>query len=140
MKTKALKKEQIKVNWHLIDATNQVLGRLSTKVAALLRGKGKVLYSSNLVCGDKVVIINCDKIKITGKKLHDKMYYSHSGYGGGFNQKNMAYHMEKDSTFVVRQSIKGMLPITKLRSKYMANLYLYRDDNQKHTAQVKLEK
>ncbi len=140
MQTQALKKEQIKTNWHIIDATDKVLGRVSTQVASLLRGKGKVLYSANLVCGDKVVVINCDKIKITGKKLQDKMYYSHSGFGGGFNQKNMAYHMKKDSTFVVRQSIKGMLPITKLRDRYMANLYLYKDENQAHTAQIKLEK
>lgn len=138
MKTQAVKKNQIETKWHLIDATDQALGRLSTTVSKLLMGKNKVAYSPNLVCGDKVVVINTDKIKITGNKLLDKMYYSHSGFGGGFKQKNMEYHMTKDSTFVVKESVKGMLPISKLRNRYMANLYLYKGADHSHTAQIKL--
>ncbi len=137
MKTETISKKQIKQDWHLFDAKDFVLGRLSTKVASILMGKEKTTYSPNLVSGDKVVIINSDKIQVTGKKLSDKLYRRHSGYGGGFKERNLEYFMKKDSTFVIKEAVSGMLPKNKLRDKLMLNLYVYKGEEHPHAGQVK---
>ena len=137
MKTETISKKKIETNWHLFDAKDFVLGRLSTKVAGILMGKEKTTYSPNLITGDKVVIINSDKIQVTGKKLADKLYRRHSGYGGGFKERNLEYYMKKDSTFVIKEAISGMLPKNKLREKLMLNLYVYKSEEHPHAGQIK---
>lgn len=137
MKTETVSSKDIITNWHLFDAKDFVLGRLSTKVAEILMGKTKTNYSPNLVTGDKVVIVNSNKIQITGNKLEDKLYRRHSGYGGGFKERNLEYYMKKDSTFVLKESISGMLPKNKLREKLLLNLYIYKGEEHPHTAQIK---
>lgn len=137
MNTETPKKKNLNQKWHLFDAKVYVLGRLSTEVAILLMGKNKVDFVYNLINGDKVVIINCDKINFTGNKLADKLYRRHSGFGGGFKERNLEYYMKIDSTFVVREAVSGMLPKNKLRDKLLANLYLYKDDKNPHSGQIK---
>jgi large subunit ribosomal protein L13 len=137
MKTTVTKKNEIKRDWHLIDAKGLSLGRLSAGIAKLLIGKDKAVYTPNMVSGDKVVVINSDKVKLTGNKLQDKMYYRHSGYAGGFKEHNAAYHMAKNSTFVIEKAVYGMLPKNRLRDRMMTNLYIYKDSKHPHEAQIK---
>ena len=113
---------------HAIDAKNQVLGRLAVKVANLLRGKDKPDFVPYKDCGDRVEIINTDKIKVTGKKLKQKIYYSHSGYPGGIKEKTLEEKLAEDSRQVVRKAIYGMLPKNKLRDKLIKKLTLYKED------------
>lgn len=113
---------------HKIDATNKVLGRLATEVANLLRGKGKPEFVYHMDVGDEVVIINTDKIKVTGKKLDQKIYYHHTGYPGGIKEIKLVKALEKDSRVVVRKAIYGMLPKNKLRDKVIKKLKLYKGE------------
>ncbi|MFH1612009.1 MAG: 50S ribosomal protein L13 [bacterium] len=111
---------------HTIDATNKILGRLATEVAVLLRGKNKPEFVNYMDKGDKVIIINTDKIKVTGKKTEDKIYYWHSGYPGGIKERNFADFMERDSREVIRRAVYGMLPKNRLRDKVIKKLELYK--------------
>lgn len=90
-----------------------------------------------MVTGDKVVVINTDKLKLTGSKLTDKKYYRHSGYANGKKVRTADYYMQKDSTFVLRNAVSGMLPKNKLRDRFLNNLYVYKDEKHEHTAQIK---
>ncbi len=136
MKTYSAKPTDIKSNWWLIDAEGVVLGRLAAHVATLLRGKHKPLYSPNLDCGDHVVIINADKVKITGKKLTDKKYYRHTGYPGGIKEDT------PESIFrgefpqrVVEKAIKRMLPKGTLGNQQYSKLRVYAGAEHPHEAQ-----
>lgn len=131
--TKQNKKEKA---WHLLDAKEYVLGRLATKATSLLMGKHNPQFSANLLNGDSVVVINADKIKFTGKKTDQKKYRRHSGFAGGFKEHNLAYHLKKDSRFVIQKAVLGMLPKNKLRDKVIKNLYIYKDENHPHKGQV----
>jgi large subunit ribosomal protein L13 len=111
-----------------IDATNKILGRLAVEVANLLRGKNKTDFVPYLDKGDEVVIINTDKIKVTGRKLKQKIYYRHSGYPGGLKETRLEEALEKDSREVVRKAIYGMLPKNKLRDKIIKKLKLYKGE------------
>jgi large subunit ribosomal protein L13 len=137
MKTKTTKKKELTYNWHILDAKDQVLGRLATQVATLLTGKHKTNYSPNIITGDKVIILNSDLISLTGNKVEDKKYYTHSGYPKGLKERNAAYFLEKDSTYIVKTAISGMLPKNKLRKKYLANLYVYKGQEHPHHGQIK---
>ena len=111
MKTFSLKREQIKKNWVLIDATNAVLGRLAVISVNILRGKNKTTYTPNQDCGDNLIIINSDKIALTGKKASDKIYYKHTGYPGGIKETNSIKMKEKNkSTDIIKLAIKRMIP------------------------------
>lgn len=136
MKTTVTKKVNIEQKWHLLDASKYSLGRLASETAKLLIGKDKTYYTPNMVVGDKVVIVNSDKVQITGNKMQDKMYYRHSGFAGGFKEHNLSYHMKKDSRFVIFEAVGGMLPKNKLRDKMLLNLHVYKDNNHKHEAQL----
>ncbi len=140
MKTFSLKKSNAKNDWQLIDAQNQPLGRLSTKVATILMGKNKPNYTPHIIGGDKVIVINAAKIKITGKKLTDKIYYRHSGYPGGIKSISLKDQMEKDPTKVIARSVGGMLPKNKLAAKMLANLKIYTDNHHPHQAQINYKK
>jgi len=113
--------------WFVIDATNQVLGRLATRVARMLIGKDKASFTPYLDSGDHVVVINADKIKMTGNKVEQKMYYSHSGYPGGLKEVPAKRVRETKPEWVVREAIVGMLPKNKLRARRAKKLRVYRD-------------
>ena len=134
-KTKSLKKEDAKKEWLLVDATNETLGRFSSKVAKILRGKHKPSFTPHVNCGDYVVVINAEKIKLTGKKFENKEYVSHSGYPGGQKIKTAKQIFDKNPSNLVEKAIKGMLPKTRLGSSIFSNLKVYTGEIHKHTAQ-----
>jgi large subunit ribosomal protein L13 len=136
MKTFSLRTEDAKANWVEIDAEGKTLGRLASDVAVRLMGKDKPSYTAHVVCGDKVIVTNCAKIKVTGNKMTDKMYYSHSGYPGGLKEINLKDLMVKDPTAAVRHAVKGMLPKNKLQAEMLKNLKLYAGAEHNHAAQV----
>ena len=111
---------------HTIDATGKILGRLAVEIANLLRGKGKPEFVSYLDVGDEVDVINTDKIKVTGQKLKNKMYYRHSGYPGGIKEINLEDSLKKDSREVIHKAVYGMLPKNKLRDKVIKKLKLFK--------------
>lgn len=135
MKTFSPKKEDIKRNWYLIDAEGQVLGRLATKIANLLRGKDKVTFSPHMDCGDYVVVINADKVKLTGRKEYLKKYYSHSGFPGALKEITAEKLRVKKPTKILELAVKGMLPKNKLRDGMMSKLKLFEGAEHTHEAQ-----
>jgi len=135
MKTTALRSQDIEQKWFLIDCSNQTLGRLSVRVANILRGKTKPEYTPNADVGDFVVLINAKNIKVTGSKNENKIYYSHSGYPGGIKKINFKDLLEKDPEKVLRNSVKGMLPKNKLNRQIIKKLKVYSDEVHPHEAQ-----
>ncbi|MGB9638284.1 MAG: 50S ribosomal protein L13, partial [bacterium] len=119
--------------WYLVDAKEQILGRLASKVAYLLIGKNRVTYSPDRIGGNYVVVINTDKVKVTGKKLIQKKYYRHSGHLGNLKEFNLKYMLEKDSTKVLEMVVSKMLPKNKLRKRLLKRLKLYRNSEHKHS-------
>ncbi len=134
-KTKSANKETVTKEWVLIDAENEILGRLASKAAFLLRGKHKPSYTPHVDCGDNVVIINADKINLSGNKWDDKEYVRHSGYPGGQRTTTAKELMVKKPTAMVEKAIKGMLPKNKLGSALFRNLYVYAGSEHKQEAQ-----
>ncbi len=122
---KSTKKSEIVRQWHLLDAQNQILGRLSTKIAETLMGKNKPYFVRHLDCGDFVVVTNAAKIKVTGHKETDKKYYHHSGYPGGLKTTTLDKLRQKDSTQIIRHAVWGILPQNKLGRVMMKKLYVY---------------
>ena len=137
MKTYSPKASEIEREWHVIDATDQVLGRLATRVARLLMGKHKPTFSRNLDVGDYVVVINAGKVRVTGNKAKQKVYYRHSGYPGGLKSITYDKLMETNPTRVIEHAVKGMLPQTRLGAKMMKKLRVYVGDTYPHPAQTK---
>lgn len=137
-KTKPTKEKEIKRAWHLFDAKDYILGRLAVQIAGLLIGKTKLYFVNYLDCGDYVVVVNADKIQLTGRKLQNKIYYRHSGYPGGFKQVTLKQQMVKDSTQVIRQAVSGMLPKNKLRDQRLSRLKIFADA--KHSYEDKFKK
>lgn len=135
MKTYSAKPKDVTRVWYVLDAAEAPLGRLSTRAAALLIGKGKPQFTSHIDVGDFVVIINADKLKVTGEKMNDKSYYRHSGYPGGLTTRTMAEQMILDSTKVIEHSVRGMLPVNKLRPDRLKRLKIYAGEDHQHTAQ-----
>ena len=135
MKTTALRSQDIEQKWYLIDCPNQTLGRLSVRVANILRGKTKPEYTPNADVGDFVVLINAKNIKVSGSKNENKIYYSHSGYPGGIKKINFKDLLEKDPQKVLRNSVKGMLPKNKLNRQIIKKLKIYSDEVHPHEAQ-----
>jgi len=138
VKTYSVKASEIKREWHVIDAAGQVLGRLATQVARLLMGKHKPIFTRNLDTGDYVVVINVDKVRVTGNKAKQKVYYRHSGYPGGLKTISYDKLMETDPTRVIEHAVKGMLPHTRLGASMMKKLRVYVGDTHPHP--VKREK
>ncbi|WP_185857145.1 50S ribosomal protein L13 [Blattabacterium cuenoti] len=122
-------------SWIIIDATNQILGRLSTKIACIIMGKHKPFFSPHINCGDYVIVINSNKIKLTGKKWKDKKYIHHSGYPGGRKIIYIKDLLNKDSRNIIYKSVKGMLPKSRLGRLILKNLYVYPKSEHKHKAQ-----
>ena len=136
-KTTFVKKEAYTRKWQKLDASDQVLGRFASKVASVLSGKTRADYTAHVDMGDKVVITNAAKIKVTGKKETDKIYYRHTGYPGGIKSETFKEKMVKDPTEVIRLAVEGMLPKNKLRKTRMSNLYIYKDEIHPHEANLK---
>lgn len=123
-------------NWVMIDATDAVVGRLSSQVAKILRGKNKPNYTPNVDCGDNVIIINADKVRFTGKKMTDKVYVRHTGYPGGQRLTTPKQYLAHKPEFVLEHAIKGMLPKTRLGSAIAQNLHVYASSEHPHAAQT----
>ncbi len=134
-KTKSATQATINKEWVVVDASDMVLGRLGTRVAKLLRGKYKPNYTPHLDCGDNVIIINAEKVRLTGKKWSNRVFFSHSGYPGGQKETTPEQMFAKDPTKLVQHTIKGMLPKNKLGSQLFKNLFVYVGSEHKHEAQ-----
>jgi large subunit ribosomal protein L13 len=134
-KTISANKATAQKEWVVVDATDQVLGRLATKVAKLLRGKYKANYTPHVDCGDNVIIINAEKVKLTGNKWNDRIYLSHTGYPGGQREITPAKLMAKDVSRLYRKVLKGMLPKNRLGEAIINNLYVYEGTEHKQQAQ-----
>ena len=135
-KTFNLKKEEIERKWYVVDAAGQVLGRFAAEIAKKLRGKDKPTFSPHLDCGDFIIVINAEKIRVKGgSKLQDKKYYRHSGYIGNIKETSLEKMMEKDPEFVVRNAVRGMIPHNVLGRMVLRKLKVYKGAEHPHTAQ-----
>ena len=135
MKTFMEKKETVNRKWYVIDAENLPLGRVATKAANILRGKHKVTFTPHIDCGDYVIIVNAEKVKLTGNKLEQKMYYNHSGFPGGLRERNAKVMIEKYPVEMVERAVKGMLPHNRLGRATAKKLFVYAGADHKHSAQ-----
>jgi large subunit ribosomal protein L13 len=135
IKTYTPKPEDIQREWYVIDAKDQTLGRLATQIAVLLRGKHKPIFSPHVDAGDYVIVINCDKIRVTGTKLEDKMYYRHSGYPGGLTAISLRDQLARFPDRVILYAVRGMLPKNKLGRKMIKKLKIYAGNSHPHQAQ-----
>ena len=139
MKTYMAKAEEVKRNWYVVDATDMVLGRLASNVASVLRGKNKPTYTPNVDCGDHVIVINCDKVVLTGKKLEQKYHTYHTGYVGGLKQIQYKKMMEEKADQAVMLAVKGMLPKNALGRQMIKKLRVYKGAEHNHQAQQHIE-
>ncbi len=135
MKTFVPKLKDITQDWHLVDAEGLVLGRLASRIASILMGMEKPTYTDFLDCGDFVVVVNAEIVRLTGTKLSDKIYYRHSGYPGGLKQMTAAEVLEKHPDRLIRSAVKGMLPRNKLGRKMLSKLKVYAGGDHPHQAQ-----
>jgi len=135
MKTYIAKTDQVNRDWYLFDADNKVLGRLATQIANILRGKNKPTYTPSVDTGDFVVVVNAEKILLTGAKRDDKIYYSHSGYPGGIKSISAGKLLEKRPEDLIRKAVKGMLPKNKLSRHMLSKLKVYAGAEHPHKAQ-----
>ncbi len=136
IKTYSIKASDIKREWHIVDAEDQILGKLATRIARLLMGKHKPLFSRNMDVGDSVVVINADKVRVTGNKEKQKMYYRHSGYPGGLKTTSLERMMQTHPNRVIEHAVKGMLPKNRLQARMMKRLRVYVGDSHPHLGQT----
>jgi large subunit ribosomal protein L13 len=134
-KTWNAKPGEVQQRWYVVDAEGQTLGRLATRIADTLRGKTKPEYTPHVDTGDFVVVVNAEKIHVTGKKLDDKIYYRHSGYPGGLKQRTLREQVDRRPTEVLRLAVKGMLPRNRLARKQLTKLKIYAGPEHPHEAQ-----
>ncbi len=135
-RTVSANRQTVEKKWVVIDANNQILGRLSSQIVNILRGKNKPSFTPHVDCGDNVIVINAEKIRLTGKKMTDKVYTRHTGHPGGQRFATPRELMAKDGRKVVEMAIKGMLPKNRLGSKLYTNLYVYEGAEHPHQAQT----
>jgi large subunit ribosomal protein L13 len=135
VKTYAVTASEIERQWWLVDASGQTLGRLATRIATLLEGKHKVIYSPHLDTGDHVVVLNAAKVKVTGNKLTQKQYYRHSNYPGGLKQESLATLLERKPELIIERAVKGMLPQNRLGRAMFKKLKVYAGADHPHQAQ-----
>jgi large subunit ribosomal protein L13 len=139
MKTYSLKKEEVQRNWFVVDATDRVLGRVATKIADKIRGKDKPTFTPHTDGGDYVIVINAEKIKVTGSKFNNKMYYRHSLYPGGLKSQTFKELNEKNPERVIEEAVKGMLPKNKLGKSIIKKLKVFQGPNHDHESQQPTE-
>ena len=135
MKTYTAKPREIEQAWRLVDADGQILGRLATEIADTLRGKNKPAYTPHVDTGDFVIVVNAEKIAVTGQKLDQKMYHRHSGYPGGLRSRTLREQLDRRPTEVIRKAVKGMLPRNKLAAAQLTKLKVYAGPEHPHAAQ-----
>ena len=136
MKTWNAKPGEIDRRWYVVDAEGQTLGRLATRIADTLRGKNKPQYTPHVDTGDFVIVVNAEKIAVTGKKLDEKMYHRHSGYPGGLRSRTLREQLERRPTEVIRKAVKGMLPRNRLGRAQLRKLRVYAGPEHPHVAQA----
>jgi large subunit ribosomal protein L13 len=136
MKTYSAKPGEIAREWYLVDAEGQTLGRLATRLAEVLRGKGKPQFTPHVDTGDFVVVVNAEKVAVTGNKLDDKMYYRHSGYPGGLKERPLREQLRRRPEEVLRKAVKGMLPRNRLGRQQLTKLKIYAGPEHPHDAQA----
>jgi len=134
-KTISANQETVTKEWILVDAENEILGRLASKVAKIVRGKNKVNFTPHVDCGDNVIIINAEKIQLTGNKWDQKEYVRHTGYPGGQRFTSVKQMLEKNPTEIIRKAVKGMLPKNRLGSALLKNVFIYEGGEHPHQAQ-----
>jgi large subunit ribosomal protein L13 len=135
VKTYTVRKGDIKREWYVVDAQGKTLGRLASEIAKILRGKHKPIYVPHLDCGDYVIVVNAEKVRVTGKKLDQKFYYRHSGYPGGLTSINLRNQIQKHPTRVMKAAVRGMLPKNRLGRAMIKKLKVYAGDSHPHQAQ-----
>jgi large subunit ribosomal protein L13 len=135
VKTFSAKNEEIEPKWYVVDAQGKTLGRLASQIATILRGKHKPIYTPQVDCGDYVVVVNADKIWVTGRKLDQKMYYRHSGYPGGLKEIKLRDQLQKFPERVIEAAVKGMLPKNRLGRQMYMKLKVYAGADHPHAAQ-----
>ena len=135
MKTLSIKQEDVRRSWYVIDATDRTLGRLSTQIATRIRGKHKAEFTPHVDTGDYVVVINAEKVRVTGNKLDDKIYNHHTGFPGGIKSISLAKLMQKSPEKVVEMAVKGMMPKSKLGRSMISKLKVYAGNEHPHAAQ-----
>ena len=135
MKSYMQKKETVERKWYVIDAEGKPLGRVAALAATYLRGKHKPTYTPHIDCGDNIIIVNAEKVKLTGNKLNDKMYYNHSQYLGGLRERTAKEMIEKYPVEMVERAVKGMLPHNRLGRQMYKKLFVYTGSEHKHEAQ-----
>ena len=135
MKTYSAKPTDVTRKWYVIDASEAPLGRVATKVATLLTGKEKPMFTHHIDCGDYVIVVNAKNLVVTGAKLTDKMYYRHSHFPGGLKEATLAEKMGKDPAHALLHAVRGMLPVNKLRDGRLERLKIYADTEHRHEAQ-----
>ena len=135
MKTFMASPATIDRKWYVVDATDMTLGRLASEVAKVLRGKNKPIFAPHIDCGDNVIVINAEKIKVTGKKMDQKVYYHHSDYVGGLKEATLREKLEKKPEQVIELAVKGMLPKGPLGRQMFTKLHVYAGPEHKHEAQ-----
>ncbi|MBL6811277.1 MAG: 50S ribosomal protein L13 [SAR86 cluster bacterium] len=135
METKSYKSVNVEKNWHLVDAEDKVLGRLAVKIANILSGKNKAQYSPNADLGDFVVVVNAEKVKVTGNKFTQKNYYHHTGYPGGLKTKSFEKMQEDSPEKIIEKAVKGMLPKNKLANQIIKKLKVYSGSAHPHIGQ-----
>lgn len=133
------KKESVERAWYVIDAEGQSLGRVAAKVAHILRGKNKPTFTPHIDCGDNVIVINASKVKLTGNKLNDKIYYDHSGYTGGLRERTAKVMVQDYPVEMIERAVKGMLPKRRLGRQMYRKLFVYAGAEHPHTAQQPVE-
>lgn len=134
--TKFFTKQEADHNWRLIDAEGKILGRLATEIANALRGKDKAIFTPNQDCGDYIVVINADKVKLSGTKENDKEYFNYSGFPGGLRRENVLNLRKRRPTEILRRAVKGMLPHNRLSDRLITKLKLYAGTDHPHEAQL----
>ncbi|MCA9933979.1 MAG: 50S ribosomal protein L13 [Ardenticatenaceae bacterium] len=135
MKTFVTKPAEVERRWYVVDAEGKTLGRLASQIAAILRGKHKPIYSPSVDCGDFVVVINAEKIAVTGQRMEQKRYYRHSGYPGGLREMTLRQQLEKHPTRPIEIAVRGMLPKNRLGRKMIKKLKVYAGSEHPHQAQ-----
>lgn len=133
--TRSIRPAEVEHAWFVVDADGEILGRLATRIAEALRGKGKPFYTPHVDCGDYVVVVNCERIRVTGNKLEQKLYRHHSGYHGGLRERTLAEQLERNPQEVIRHAVKGMLPKNSLGAAQLRKLKIYTGGDHPHAAQ-----
>jgi len=136
MKTQFAKKGEIERKWYVVDAKDAILGRLATKIATYLRGKNKPVFTPNVDTGDFIIVINADKVRLTGRKLDDKVYYHHTGYIGGIKAQTARSMMGKQPEKIIEKAVWGMLPKNTLGKQMLKKLKVYKGAAHPHKAQA----